>query len=54
MYRAIERNKRYSIALIGLFALIVAALSIWLSIAAGSPWPAILVIGFTGGYTWWQ
>jgi heat shock protein HtpX len=54
MYRAIERNKRYSIALIGLFALIVVALSTWLSIAAGSPWPAILVIGFTGGYTWWQ
>lgn len=54
MYRAIERNKRYSIALIALFALIVIALSTWLSFAAQSPWPAILVIGFTGGYTWWQ
>ncbi|WP_349904094.1 hypothetical protein [Parafrigoribacterium humi] len=39
MYRAIERNKRYSIALIAPFALIVIALSIWFSIAAQSPWP---------------
>jgi len=54
MYRAIERNKRYSIALIVLFALVVVALSAWLSIAAQSPWPAIVVIGFAGGYTWWQ
>lgn len=54
MYRAIERNKRYSIALIGVFALIVVALALWLSFAAESPWPAMIVIGFAGGYTWWQ
>src|SRR5690554_1728267 len=54
MYSAIARNKRYTVLLFVLFGIVALAVSVWLSVLAHSPWPGIIVIGFTGAYTWWQ
>ena len=54
MYTAIAANKRYSVLLFVLFSVVAVAVSVWLSVAAASPWPAVFILGFTAVYTWWQ
>ena len=54
MYRAIARNRRYSIVFVAVFVAIITAVAVWLSIASQSPWPAILILGFAAIYTFFQ
>ncbi len=54
MYSAIARNRRFTVLLFVLFTVIALAVSVWLSVLASSPWPGVIVLGFTGLYTWWQ
>src|SRR5690554_5911509 len=54
LYTAIAANKRYSVLLFVLFSVIAVGVSVWMSVVASSPWPAVIILGFTGAYTWWQ
>ncbi len=54
MYRAIARNRRSSIFLIAVFVVIICAAAVAVSFAVESWWPAVLILLFTGLYTWWQ
>jgi heat shock protein HtpX len=54
VYSAIARNRRYSTILFVIFGLVAVAVSVWFSVVAESPWPAVFILGFTAAYTWWQ
>lgn len=54
MYSAIARNRRYTVLLFVVFGAVAVGVSVWLSVLAKHPWPAIFILGFTGIFTWLQ
>lgn len=54
MYSAIARNRRYTVLLFVSFGVVAVGVSVWLSVLAQHPLPAIFILSFAGLYTWWQ